>query len=323
MRADRLVATLLLLQRRGRMTAHEVANELEVSERTARRDLEALAIAGVPVYSERGRNGGWRILGGGRTDLSGLNASEARALFLVAGAASPVTPEVKAALRKLVRALPEPLRAEAEVASRSVIVDPSEWGRTPRTDEGPDHLAQLQAATAAEMQVRLSYRDRQGRASVRTVHPLGLAKKARSWYLLAGTDGGVRTFRLSRVTAVERTGQPVHRPPGFDLAEAWRQTVEDVESLRAPVELECLVREPYVEVLRWMFDRQMTVVDREPDGTVRARLRGQRMDVLASQVAGFGMDVEVVEPPAARKHLADLAGELQDLYGRTRADRAR
>ncbi len=105
MRADRLVAILLLLQSRTHVTAAEVAAELEVSERTARRDLEALSMAGVPVYSRQGRNGGWQLLGGGRTDLSGLTADEARALFLVAGPAS-ATPEVRTALRNLVRSLP-------------------------------------------------------------------------------------------------------------------------------------------------------------------------------------------------------------------------
>jgi len=313
-RADRLVATLLLLQRRGRLTARELSAELEVSERTARRDLEALAMAGVPVYSERGRNGGWRLLGGGRTDLSGLTAPEARALFLVAGTASSVTPEVRAALRKLVRALPETMRGEAEAASRSVVVDPGGWGRTPRPEEGPPHLAELQAATAAEICVRLGYRDRRGRESARLVHPLGLAKKARTWYLLAGTDEGLRTFRVNRVSFVERTGEAVVRPPGFDLAESWRETVERVEEMRQPVALDCLVREHCVEVLRWMFDRQASVGDRTDDGRVRVRLAGQRLEVLAAQVAGFGRDVEVLDPPAARDRLAELGDELRYLY---------
>ena len=129
-RADRLVAILLLLQQREQVTASEVALELEVSERTARRDLEALAMAGVPVYSMQGRGGGWRLLGGARTDLSGLTASEARALFLVAGPASTATPAVKAALRKLVRALPEPFREQAEAAATSVVVDPGLFDTT-------------------------------------------------------------------------------------------------------------------------------------------------------------------------------------------------
>jgi len=123
-RADRLVALLLLLQARGTVTAAEVAEELEVSERTARRDLDALAMAGVPVYSKRGRNGGWQLVGGAKTDLTGLTADETRALFLVAGPSS-ATPEVRAALRKLVRALPEPFRASAEAASQAVAKDSS------------------------------------------------------------------------------------------------------------------------------------------------------------------------------------------------------
>src|SRR3954452_22332522 len=114
MRADRLVATLLLLQSRKRVTAADVAAELEVSVRTAPRDLEALSAAAIPVFPQPGRGGGWELVGGARTDLSGLTADEARTLFMVAGPEAAATPELKAALRKLVRALPEPFRASAE-----------------------------------------------------------------------------------------------------------------------------------------------------------------------------------------------------------------
>src|SRR3954467_2596930 len=120
MRADRLVATLLLLQTRRRVTAADVAAELEISERTARRDLEALSAAGIPVYAQPGRGGGWELVGGARTDLSGLTADEARTLVMVAGPAAAAPPELKSALRKLVRALPEPFRAGAEAAATSV-----------------------------------------------------------------------------------------------------------------------------------------------------------------------------------------------------------
>src|ERR1700730_7016836 len=120
MRADRLVATLLILQARGRVTAGEVSEQLEVSERTARRDLEALGVAGIPGYSQQGRGGGWSLLGGARTDLSGLTAADGRPLFLAAGPSSAATPVVKAALRKLVRALPESFRAEAQAAATAV-----------------------------------------------------------------------------------------------------------------------------------------------------------------------------------------------------------
>src|SRR5215467_3216711 len=151
MRADRLVATLLFLQARGRVTASEVAAELEVSVKTARRDLEALQIAGIPVYSLAGRGGGWALVGGARTDLSGLTAAEARTLFLVAGPASNATPEVKAALRKLVRALPAPMRAGAEAAAAAVVLDPSSWDRAAVSP--PRHLAELQRAAVDGVQV--------------------------------------------------------------------------------------------------------------------------------------------------------------------------
>src|SRR5258705_2510140 len=166
MRADRLVATLLLLQTRGQVTAAEVAEELEVSERTARRDLEALGLAGLPIYSVQGRNGGWRLAGGGRTDLSGLTAAEARALFLVAGASS-TTPEVKAALRKLVRALPAEFRESAEAAVTAVVVDPVGWDRPTRRARPPEHLDAVQRAVVESRQVRLGYVARDGATTTR------------------------------------------------------------------------------------------------------------------------------------------------------------
>jgi predicted DNA-binding transcriptional regulator YafY len=179
MRADRLVAALLVLQARGRVTASELADELEISERTARRDLESLALAGIPVYSQRGRGGGWALVGGARTDLSGLTAAEARTLFLVAGPASNATPEVKAALRKLVRALPAPMRAGAQAAAAAVVLDPSSWDRAAVSP--PAHLAPLQRAVVDGVQVELGYTDRDRSDSERTVHPLGLVAKGSVW----------------------------------------------------------------------------------------------------------------------------------------------
>src|SRR5438270_7121923 len=184
-RADRLVAILLMLQQRGQVTAAEVAEELEVSERTARRDLDALGMAGLPIYSRQGRNGGWQLAGGGRTDLSGLTAPEARALFLVAGPASGATPEVKAALRKLVRALPESFRSSAEAASTAVVVDPAGWDRPSGPVRTPPLLDAIQRAVVEGQQVTLGYTARDRSATTRVVHPLGLAAKGPAWYLVA------------------------------------------------------------------------------------------------------------------------------------------
>src|SRR5262245_21443429 len=150
-----------MLQTRGQVTAAEVAVELEVSERTARRDLEALGMAGLPIYSRQGRNGGWQLLGGARTDLRGLTSAEARALFLVAGPSSTATPEVKAALRKLVRALPEPFRDDAEAASVAIVTDPTAWGSLAPARPAPPHLDELQRAVIEGEQVELAYIDRE------------------------------------------------------------------------------------------------------------------------------------------------------------------
>src|SRR5215468_4590557 len=143
------------MQARGRVTASEVAEELEISVATARRDLEALSTAGIPVYPQPGRNGGWQLIGGARTDLSGLTAAEAQALFLLVGPAASVAPEAKAALRKLVRALPQTFRADAEAAASATIIDPTRWGERDR--RRPEMAGLLQAAVVRRRKVRLTY----------------------------------------------------------------------------------------------------------------------------------------------------------------------
>ena len=314
MRADRLVATLLFLQSRGRVTAAEVATELEVSERTARRDLDALGMAGIPVYAARGRGGGWELLGGARTDLSGLTVAEARTLFAVAGPSAAASPELKAALRKLVRALPAPFRSSAQAAAAAIVVDPGSWGQASRPTRTPTFLDALQRATVDGEQVRLGYRGRDGATSTRTVHPLGLVAKGSTWYLLAGTDSGQRTFRVARVSSVQRTGEPVNRPEGFDLAQAWAHVVEVVDELRAPAKVRAAVDPAVLDVVRWVFDKQAQVGATRPDGRVELVLSGESVDIVARRLAGFGSRVLVLDPPEAREHLAAIGRELVATY---------
>ena len=314
MRADRLVAILLLLQTRGRVTAAEVAAELEISERTARRDLDALGVAGLPVYSQPGRNGGWRLAGGGRTDLSGLTAAEARALFLVAGASS-ATPEVKAALRKLVRALPAEFRESAEAAATAVVVDPVGWDRPTRRPRPPEHLDAVQRAVVEGEQIRLGYVARDRASTTRVVHPLGLATKGSSWYLVADTDAGLRTFRVDRVTAVERTGDGVVRPDGFDLDEAWALIADEVDRRRAPLRVRALAEPGSVPMLRWILGTRVRIGPAGDDGRVEVELRGHNPDAIAGEIAGLGAGIEVLEPEEVRARLARIASELAANYG--------
>jgi predicted DNA-binding transcriptional regulator YafY len=309
------VALLALLQTRGQMTAAEVATELEVSERTARRDLEALAMAGIPIYSQQGRNGGWRLLGGGKTDLSGLTSAEARALFLVAGPSSSATPEVRAALRKLVRALPEPFRESAEAASNAVVVDPTSWGRVvPTAKPPPPHLDAVQAAVIDGMQVTLDYVARDGAATSRVVHPLGLASKASTWYLIASTDAGMRTFRVERIAAVTPTGEKVVRPDGFDLDAVWRMVTENVEQVWATYRARGTAAADHIAVLRMVLGARLRIGPAVGGGRVEIEVASAHLEALAGELAGFGASVELSEPPEARAALAQIGRELVAQY---------
>jgi predicted DNA-binding transcriptional regulator YafY len=312
MRADRLVATLLVLQARGRVTAAELADELEVSIKTARRDLEALAIAGIPVYSQPGKGGGWQLIGGARTDLSGLTAAEARTLFMVAGPSSTATPEAKAALRKLVQALPETFRADAEAAASAVVLDPAKWGGT--TVPRPPHLDALQRAVVDGVQVRLGYADRQRSQTERVVHPLGLVEKDGVWYLVGSTDRGMRTFRVDRVRAVEPTGEAVVRPPGFDLAETWDSVVATIEERRASARAVVLAPPWARWALRGQFGPSTEVLRELPDGRIEVEVGAPTNDHLAENLAGWGERIEVIGPPEVRGLLADIGRQLVERY---------
>jgi predicted DNA-binding transcriptional regulator YafY len=312
MRADRLVATLLLMQTRGRVTAAELAEELEISVATARRDLEALSSAGVPVYPQPGRGGGWSLVGGARTDLSGLTASEAQALFLLAGPAAGVSPEVRSALRKLVRALPGPFRADAEAAAGAMVIDPARWGAAEKPR--PLLVDALQAAVVRRRQVRLGYARRGQERTTRLVDPWGVVDKDDVWYLLAGTDRGQRTFRVDRITDLEVTDVEAHRPDDFELADAWQRVVDQMEQRRSLVSATVLIPERLLPVLRGHFGRHCEHEETLADGRARVRIAAHTPLSVAEQVAGWGATVEVLEPASVRTELARLGAELTARY---------
>jgi predicted DNA-binding transcriptional regulator YafY len=312
MRADRLVATLLLMQARGRVTAAELADELDVSVATARRDLEALSTAGIPVYPQPGRGGGWSLVGGGRTDLSGLTASEAQALFLLAGPAASVAPGVKAALRKLVRALPHTFRADAEAAASAVVIDPVRWGE--RRRERPDLVEVLQTAVVRRRRVRLAYTNRVHERTRRLVDPLGLVDKDDVWYLLAGTEDGYRTFRVDRIIDAAVTDLAAERPADFELSEAWERVVDEVEQRRSLVSATVLIDARLLPVLRKQFGRHCDVDGTLDDGRVRARLAAPMALDIAQHLAGWGAIIEVVAPESVRAELARIGSELAERY---------
>ncbi len=313
MRADRLVAALLVLQSRGRVTAASLAAELEVSVATARRDLEALSAAGIPVYPQAGRGGGWQLVGGARTDLTGLSAPEARALFLLLGPASSAAPAARAALRKLLRALPATFRAEAAAASEAVVVDPAGWGEGAREHPG---VTVLIDAVVGQRVVEFDYAGRGGAPARRRAEPWGLVDKGGTWYLVAGTVGGRRTFRVDRMAGVVLTGQGFERPADLDVPGTWQEVVGEVERRRSPVVATVLAAARLVPVLEDRFGRHCAVGGRsDGDGRARLRVAAHTARSVAEQLAGFGGAVEVLEPAEVRAELAALGAELVERNG--------
>ncbi len=313
MRADRLVATLLLLQSRGRVTARWLAEELEVSVATARRDLEALAAAGVPVYPQPGRGGGWSLVGGARTDLSGLTASEARALFLLAGPAAAGEPALRSALRKLVRALPATFRADAEAAADAVLVDRAPWGAT-TGDRARGVLDDLEQAVVRRRRIRITYARPRAQPAERLVDPWGLVDKAGVWYLVAGTDRGRRTFRADRVVEVSLTDEAAERPDDLDLPREWDAVVGEVEQRRALTAATVLAWPRHAAVLADQFGRHAHRLGPTDDGRVRVQLAAPTPLMIAQVLAGWGAALELLRDEddgvAVAAELARLGREL-------------
>ncbi|MEV8290143.1 helix-turn-helix transcriptional regulator [Streptomyces niveus] len=229
MRADRLVSLVLLLRQRGRLSATTLARELEVSTRTVLRDIEALSAAGVPVYAERGRNGGFALLPGFRTELTGLNHDEALAL-LVAGSRRGAQvfglgSALASAVLKVVDALPESHRDTAAGVAERLLIDPETdlLSRRVAAEEVPDATAaEVRRAVLAGHKLRIRYAAAGQTPRWRTVDPIGLVTVREQGYLLATRSGADRTYRLSRVLAAEALPEPAQRPDRVDLDRAWR-----------------------------------------------------------------------------------------------------
>ncbi|GHJ36178.1 YafY family protein [Streptomyces sp. TS71-3] len=317
MKSDRLLSILLLLQTRGRVSAPELAERLEVSVRTVYRDVEALSASGVPVYAERGRHGGIALLPGFRTDVTGLTEDESRALFIVAarGAhdALGLGAALGSALRKVMAALPAPHRPAAELAGRRILVDAARWRGGP---QAPADLGALQEAVFSDRRVRLRYRH-SGAAepSTYTVDPYGLVAKAGIWYLVADRRGSPRLFRAERVRAATVTDDPVRRRPGVELSDVWEALRREVEERPDALHVTARVRRDRYDLFLRLHAASLTAPP-EDDGTsdwITVHLGygavGETRPLLA-----FGNRLEVLSPPEARAHLAEAAASITALY---------
>jgi predicted DNA-binding transcriptional regulator YafY len=321
-RADRLLQIILLLQRHPRLSARELAERLEVSTRTVMRDMEALSAAGVPVYTERGRNGGCVLLPGYRADVSGLTPREAQALFAWSGRAAlseelGLRDALQSAMGKLSSTLPLALQDDADALSGAIVVDRRRWFA-----EAEDHgaLPVLRQAVVAQRRVRLRYASASAGPQSRTVDPWGLVEQAGRWYLVAAHRGAARMYRVSRVEQVDVLEETAVRPEGLDVRAEWERLRSGLEQ-NMPVGVDVLVRirPDRVEMVRRIatpmlakgsIARDVPSDDEWPHVRLHFRVREAACGVLL----GFAGDVEVLEPADLRSRMLELAEAAVAVY---------
>jgi predicted DNA-binding transcriptional regulator YafY len=319
-RADRLLSIVLLLQVNRRLTARELAEKLEVSERTILRDMEALGMAGIPVVAERGAVGGWSLMEGYRTDLTGLSETEAQALFLTGPARVladlKLDKAAEAALLKILAGLPSIFRRGADSARRRIHVDVAGW-RSP--EDAVPHLPTVQEAVWRERKLAFRYQKGPGEDGTveRVVDPLGLVAKGSLWYLAAAVEGQVRCYRVSRVHEARLLDEPAVRPEGFDLAAWWEQSSADLKASMPRYHATVRVHPEIVPRLRYAlrFARVETMGEPEEDGWTTVEIRFQFEEEAVEYVLSFGPRIQAVAPPELRGRVARTAREVVAFYG--------
>jgi predicted DNA-binding transcriptional regulator YafY len=319
-RADRLLSILMLLQTRGRVTAQLLAHELEVSERTIYRDLDALSAAGVPVYAERGPGGGCALVEGYRTTLTGLTRDEVRALFMLSIPAPlaelGVSGALRAALLKLAAALPAGRRSEEERVRQRIHLDPEGW---PAHEEPVPHLRTIQEAVWQDRRLYLTYRLPLGAEVEWLLDPYGLVAKASAWYLMAAREGHLRVLRVSRVLAARLADETFGRPAGFDLVEDWRKWCAESEQNRPTFVVRARVAPEVVPYLARHLGEQAeeAIAAGQPAGEggwVEMVLSFESLEAAREQILGYGRAVEVLAPWILRESVLDFSRQIVALY---------
>ena len=325
MRADRLLSLLMLLQARGRMTAQELAQELEVSERTIYRDINALSASGVPVYAESGPGGGCALLDSYRTNLTGLTADEARALFMLSIPAPldqlGVTQELKAALLKLSAALPEARRRDEERIRQRIYLDSTNWF------QDADAVPQLPVIYRAvwddrlvAITLRLQFGTFLQTQIEQMIAPYGLVAKAGVWHIVAARDEQLRVYRAADVIGAHLLAETFTRHADFDLAEFWQDWCDGVEQSRPRYEVTLRLAPHFVpqarhylgEGARAAIDAQRAAPDAQ--GRVQIVVAFESLEEARSRCLSLGYAVEVLEPEALRRSIVDYAEQIRKVY---------
>jgi len=318
MRADRLLSILLLLQVHRRQTARELAHRLEVSERTIHRDMEALSAAGFPVFAERGTGGGWMLVEGYKTNLTGLNKDEIQALFLTKPlrvlADLGLDKASDAAMLKLSAALPSAHRDNAEHARQRIHIDPAGWNRA---EEAVRLLPMLQQAVWQERKLRFTYERGGGCDPVeRLADPLGLVAKGSAWYLVAAVEGEIRSYRVSRIVDAELTDDRCIRPNDFDLAGYWEQSTVNFKAQLPQYTAVVRAHPDVFPRLRFAgrFARIGQAEAPDADGWRRVTLRFDVEEMAVEWALSFGAMLEVLEPAILREKVIAAAKSLLVFY---------
>lgn len=322
MRADRLLSLLMLLQTRGQMTAREMAEELEVSERTIYRDIDALSAAGVPVYAIRGPGGGCALMEGYRTDLTGLTRDEVRALFLISVPAPladlGLSHQLGAALRKLSAALPVTRRIDEQQLRERIHLDSVWWHQQ---EEPVPYLRKIQDAVWSDRRLHLTYRLPFQTESERLVDPYGLVAKAGVWYVVCAQGDRIRVYRVSDVLGAREADESFQRPPDFDLGTFWKSWCADYERNRPQYPVTVRVAPGLLRYLPHFFgepirDNIARAGSSDAEGWLTLTLSFETFEAARERILGFGRAVEVLEPAALRDSVQDFATQVAALYAR-------
>ena len=313
MKADRLLSALLLLQAHGRLSGRELSARLDVSMRTVHRDMESLSASGVPVFALRGAQGGWQLDEGWRTQVPGLDEVELQALLMAQPRLigdSRLAAAAERALGKLMAAMPGGMREQAASIRQRLYVDTTGWRGS---SENLAMLPTVQEAVSRDRKLRIHYRKPAGEQSVRVVDPLGLVAKGSTWYLVADTSNGLRTFRVSRIEAAKVLDKACKRPAHFDLAEHWKASTERFLEGRQKIDVTLRLESRAAENMkRW----HMILEEIESrDGWETLRVQFDHPEEALFMVLGMGARAEVVGPEDFRERVREEIRRMAEKVG--------
>jgi predicted DNA-binding transcriptional regulator YafY len=311
----------MLLETRGRMSARALAGLLEISVRTLHRDVDQLAAAGVPIFAERGRAGGFRLLEGWKTTLTGLTPGEAQAVFM-SGLAGPAAElglggDVESARLKLLSSLPSAWRDDAQRITSRFHLDPIAWYR--QSDPVP-HLATVADAVWSGRELALRYESWKGTAE-RVVSPLGLVLKAGAWYLVAAIDGQPRTYRIASIQTASSLERAVKRPANFQLAAYWENSTRRLESDLHTGQATLLATPAGLKALCGLSRAVADAIVKTPaapprgDGRTKVTIPIETVENTTAQLLGLSPQIEVLQPAALRRALLERLRKIGGLYG--------